>query len=189
MFNVKSRKLVFTLFCSLALVLVLTDGASANAQLDGHRMLRRRSPALLARQKLSDIIDDGTKGDGENPVNSVSSVSSQVSTDLSLLGRIPNDANVLCLLAAGSKLFTITFAYFRCLAHALPLSELQFQPERVLFEFLLFIVDIIIIIVLLLFYSHASSFHSNPTERCPFVVSHQHPVPRSEDRIQDCHFL
>jgi len=84
MFNVKSRKLVLTLFCSLALVLVLTDGASANAQLDSHRMLRKRSSGLLGRQTQGDVIDIGTKGEGENPsqssrpASSVSSVSSLV---------------------------------------------------------------------------------------------------------------
>ena len=100
MFNVKSRKLVLTLFCSLALVLVLTDSASANAQLNGHRMLRKRSSALLGRQNLADIINPGTKGDSGDPdnnnnvaANSVSPVSSQVNTDLSLLGRISNDVN------------------------------------------------------------------------------------------------
>lgn len=113
MFNVKSRKLVLTLFCSLALVLVLTDGASANAQFNEHRMLRRRSPALFGRQNLGDIIDAGTKGDGEDPNHSsVSSVSSQVSIGLSLLGRLSDDVNPLCLLAANPKLVTVTFAYF-----------------------------------------------------------------------------
>jgi hypothetical protein len=88
MLNVKSRKLVLTLFCSLALVLVLTDGASANTQLDGHRMLRKRSHKLLGRQDQGDIIDLGTKGDGDDPnqsdgpANSVSSVSSLVSINL-----------------------------------------------------------------------------------------------------------
>ena len=168
MFNVKSRKLVLTLFCSLALVLVLTDGASANAQLDGHRMLRKRSPALFGRQGLGDLIDAGTKGDGgdpnqgnnNSPANSASSVSSQVSVDFSLLGRISNEVNSLCLLVSKSSLVTVTFAYFRALAHALPLSELQLQRERVLLEFLL----LIVLFIVLLFHLHTSSFHSNSTE-------------------------
>ena len=89
MFNVKSRKLVLTLFCSLALVLVLTDGASANTQLDGHRMLRKRSHVLLGRQDTGNVIEVGTKDEGEDPnqvkgpTNSVSSVTSLVSTNLS----------------------------------------------------------------------------------------------------------
>ena len=171
MFNVKSRKLVLTLFCSLALVLVLTDGASANTQLDGHRMLRKRSPALLGRQGLGNLIDGGTKGDagdpnqGNNngPANTVSSVSSQVSIDLSLLGRIPSDANFLCLPVAKPKLVIVTFAYFRALAHALPPSELQLQPERDLFEFLVIVV-VFLFFIFLLFHCHPSSFYSDSTE-------------------------
>ena len=88
MFNVKSRKLVLTLFCSLALVLVLTDGASANSGLDGHRMLRKRAPELVGRQGLGDIIDVGTKGDGEGPANPLSSSSSTVvSVNISRSGQ------------------------------------------------------------------------------------------------------
>ena len=91
MFNVKSRKLVLTLFCSLALVLVLTDGVSANSQLDGHRMLRKRSPQFVGRQDLGDIIDVGTEGDGDgpnDPANSLSSGSSSlVSVNLPSFGR------------------------------------------------------------------------------------------------------
>jgi hypothetical protein len=67
MLNVKSRKLVLTLFCSLALVLVLTDGVSANSQLDGHRMLRKRASQLVDRRALGDIIDNGTKGQAGDP--------------------------------------------------------------------------------------------------------------------------
>lgn len=94
MFNVKSRKLVLTLFCSLALVLVLTDSASANVQLNNHRMLRKRSPALLGVRALGDLIDPGIKDDGgdpsqgSSPTNSVSSVSSQVSVNRSLPGKM-----------------------------------------------------------------------------------------------------
>jgi len=93
MLNVKSRKLVLTLFCSLALVLVLTDGASANIQLDGHRMLRKRSHVLLDRRNPGEIIEFGAKDDGNGPVNSVSSVSSVVSMALSLPGRMLKDVN------------------------------------------------------------------------------------------------
>jgi len=88
MLNVKSRKLVITLFCSLALVLVLTGGASANTQLDGHRMLRKRSPELLGRQTQGDVIDIGTNGEGEDPgqsngpASSVSPASRPVSINL-----------------------------------------------------------------------------------------------------------
>ena len=98
MLNVKSRKLVLTLFCSLALVLVLTDGASASAQLNGHRMLRKRSPALLERQ-LGNTIGSGTNNGGSDPnngnngpVSSSSSTLSHVSIGPST-GRIPNDLN------------------------------------------------------------------------------------------------
>ena len=96
MLNVKSRKLVLTLFCSLALVLVLTGGASASAQLNGHRMLRKRSPALLERQ----IIDTGAKGEGSDPNNGNNGSSSSSSSTLSrvsvdpLTGRMLNDVNV-----------------------------------------------------------------------------------------------
>lgn len=82
MFNVKSRKLVLTLFCSLALVLVLTDGALANPQLDAHRMLRKRSPEVFGRDTAADIIQVGTQDDGKDPNSpsgSVSSASSPVS--------------------------------------------------------------------------------------------------------------
>ena len=85
MFNVKSRKLVLTLLCPLALVLVLTGGASANAQLDSHRMLRKRSPEVFVRDTLADIIQVGTQDDGKDPnqgsgpSGSLSSVSSPVS--------------------------------------------------------------------------------------------------------------
>lgn len=75
MFNVKSRKLVLTLFCSLALALVLTDGALANGQLDAHRMLRKRFPDSFARGNLADIINPGTKDDASDP-NGSSSASS-----------------------------------------------------------------------------------------------------------------
>ena len=85
MLNVKSRKLVLTLFCSLALVLVLTDGASANIQLDGHRMLRKRLPAAP--------LDGGSINAGNDPANSVSPVSSAVSIALSLLRAMLNDVN------------------------------------------------------------------------------------------------
>jgi hypothetical protein len=99
MLNVKSRKLVLTLFCSLALVLVLTDGASASAQLNGHRMLRKRSPALLERQ-LGNVIDNGAKDAGSDPNNGNSGPSSSGSSTLShvsvspLTGRMSNHLNV-----------------------------------------------------------------------------------------------
>lgn len=128
MFNVKSRKLVLTLFCSLALVLVLTDGASANTQLDGHRMLRRRSPELLGRQKLGDIIDVGTKGEGDDPNQGnnspVSSPSpSPVSINLSLSRRVTNDVNVLCLPVAKYSHDTVSFALSHPPDHAHPQSD------------------------------------------------------------------
>lgn len=89
MFNDKSRKLVLTFFCSLALMLVLTDGVSAN--LDSHRMLRKRAPVLVGRQNRGDFIDPGTKADDnpkQDPNNSVSSsTSSQVSINLSRFGE------------------------------------------------------------------------------------------------------
>lgn len=186
MFNVKSRKLVLTLFCSLALVLVLTDGASANSHLDGHRMLRKRSPQLVelvGRQTTDDIIDVGTKGEGEDPndpANSVSSVSSPpVSINFSSSGTMSNDANPLCPLGASFDL-SAPYTYWY-LALDLHPSESHSQPERVVFEPTHLLATPL---------SNSRTFFlSASTERYPFIVSDKHFSSRSGDAIHDCHFL
>jgi len=175
MFNVKSRKLVLTLFCSLALVLVLTDVASANSGLDGHRMLRKRAPELVGRQGLGNIIEVGTKGEGEGPGNPVSSSSSTVvSVNISLFRTMLNS---LRLLAVELSLVTATFKHFPDLPHVLHLSELQFQCELILLELL---------IVLLL---HRAFPHSTSPEQLPLVHPDHYHVSGSENRVQDHNLL
>lgn len=162
MFNVKSRKLVLTFFCSLALVLVLTDGASANAQLDGHRMLRKRLPEVLGRDSTSDIINDGTVGDskdpsqGGSPAPSVPPVSATVSVNISLFMVMSRDANLSCPLVLNYhfELVTPTFPYARFLEHPyfVLLPDLRFQSEHVLFG----------LFVLLFFHNYPTTFHPHP---------------------------
>jgi hypothetical protein len=161
MFNVKSRKLVLTLFCSLALVLVLTDGASANAQLDGHRMLRKRLPEVLGRADLADIINVGTTGDsgnpnqGNNPGGSVSSVSNPVSTNLSSFRAAVINTRFPCSLAL-DHIFVLVTAIF---GFALLLNP----PVAVLFPELQFQSELLVELLLIEphFHLHPTPFHSH----------------------------
>ena len=70
-----------------------------------------------------------------------------------------NNENLLYLLAAEFRLVTATLVHLRHLSHALQFSELQFQPELLIFKFLL----------LVLF--HRAFSHPSSAERCFLVDS------------------